>query len=85
VATCRRCSGAGNIRSSLNTTFLGGLADPRYEELPCPGCGGSGEVYGVSDEQCSNCDGRGFVMYGFWLSEHSESCTVCGGTGLTSG
>lgn len=76
--TCPACNGTGEDES-------GG-----YEET-CPECDGSGTVdYGEGDETCQTCGGAGTVLNtscitcgGAGTVWVQDTCTECGGTGVT--
>ena len=79
-----------NLRASVQVTFLEAAfgCDKELElslKDECPNCHGTGARPGTSPETCTQCGGRGRVMYTqqslFGTVQNVRTCPECGGSG----
>ena len=79
-----------NIRKGVRITFEEAIRGCEKEldlviKDPCPKCNGTGAKPGTSPETCSNCGGKGQVVYTsqsfFGTVQNVQTCPDCGGTG----
>ena len=79
-----------NIRKSIRITFEEAVFGCEKEldlilKDPCEDCHGTGAKPGTSPETCSNCGGRGQVVYTsqsfFGTVQNVQTCPNCGGSG----